>query len=257
MANMIMGMGGGLAVMIGAHAPYRGQLFDSSAKRMGLHVVKYAEGIPWPGNFRDGKTVPQFECVRALPDSVTHVLFADAWDSLCMAGEVEILAKYNALAGSGVVISGEKNCYPESGLKQFYPHRRSPWNFCNSGGFIGRKQDVLKALEWCCNVGLIDDQLCWSILYLSRSAPLQVDEGCQIFQTMNRQMSGEFRIDGDRVQNTVTGTRPCVVHWPGPWHSEPHMALLKPFIPGMVTHMDAAAKAGYVGIPHALQMGAV
>lgn len=231
----------GLVVMIGAHAPYKGQVFEASARRHGLQLVKFSEGLPWPGNFREGKLFPALACVQSLPPSVTHVLFADAWDSIALAGEAEILAKFEALANDGkILISGEKHCHPDESLAAFYPLSRTGWRFVNSGGWIGRTQDVQRALEWICRVPHSDDQLAWTLAYLQQVTPILVDDTCAIFQTMRRQTPGELWQAGRRIVNVQTGTMPCIAHWNGVCDNEPLMELQEVFHPGHVRRMPVA-----------------
>ena len=231
----------GLVVMIGAHAPYRGQVFEASARRLGLQIVKFGEREPWPGNFRSGKLLPALACVKQLPEFVTHVLFADAWDSIALAGPTEILLKFNALAYPGsIVISGEKNCHPEQALAPFHLYSRTQWRFVNSGGWIGRREDVQRALEWVSAVGYPDDQLSWTVVYLRQDVPIHIDQECQIFQTMRRQDPGELRQIGKRIVNTRTGSSPCIAHWNGVCDNEALMELQEIFNPGHLRRMPVA-----------------
>lgn len=227
-----------LAVIIGGHIPFQGALCEASCRRMGLTVFRYANGLPWPGNFRDGKTIPQLLAVRSLPPEFTHVLYTDGGDTLAVAGEGEILQKFAATQCGGVLISGEKNCYPDWPLHKSYP-QGTPWKYINAGGWIGTRDAAGACLEWIAASGIVDDQRAWTRGYLTSSIPVMVDEWCQIFQTMNRQF-GEFQQAGARLVNAATGSTPCVIHWPGPWHSEAHMELLRPIWPGMITQIDMA-----------------
>jgi len=230
-----------LVVMIGAHAPYQGTIFEASARRMGLPVVKFAEGLPWPGNYRDGKLWPALACARSLPSTVTHVLFADAGDSVAVAGSEEILQKFHALCSEGsILISGEKNCHPAQELAAFYPYSRTQWRFVNAGGWMGRRADVQRALEWVCQVPHEDDQLAWTLAFLHQAVPLAIDEDCEIFQTMRRQEPGELRQIGKRVFNNRTGTFPCIIHWNGICKNESLMEIQEMFNPGHVRRLPVA-----------------
>ena len=233
-----------LGVIIGAHDPYQGALCEASLRRNGLTVVKFGAGKRWPGNYRDGKTIPQLECVRSIHQMFSHILFTDSADSMAMCGSDEILSKFGTFPG-GIVVSGEKNCHPDGQLRGLYPGEKGPWSFVNSGGWIGRSSDVLAALECIASLPWDDDQRCWTLAYLAYAFPMAVDHQCRIFQTMRRQ-SGEFSNVSGRVYNRATGQFPSIVHWNGIAHSDVAMSLIRPFNPGLVTQMDIATEARYV-----------
>ena len=212
-----------LVVIAAAHTPYRGALMERSAKRVGVEVVRYKEGEPWPNDYRVGKLVHGLECVRSLPSDVTHVMHVDTSDSLFLAGPEEILEKFE-LSHRWILIQGEKNCYPEKALESEYPPARTPWHFVNSGGWIARRDKAEVGMAKAAERATYCDQLCWSKQYLSQSHkhadcvpawPLDVDENCQIFQSMYLQQKSEFRLENGRLENLVTGGRPCVLHWNG------------------------------------------
>lgn len=235
-----------LAVIIGGHLPFQGALCEQSCRSMGLQVFRYANGQTWPGNYRDGKTLPQLECVKNLPAQFSHMLFTDSADTLAIAGETEILSKYEAIGRPGVLISGEKNCHPDAGLAPIYPPSVTGWKYLNSGGWIGTRESVIQCLSWCASTGIVDDQRAWTHGYLSGAIPVKVDSGCVVFQTCNRQAGELIRI-GMRIRNNRTGTFPCVIHWPGPWRSDALLNLIYSLGPQAVKLGEVAMAAGYAG----------
>lgn len=203
-----------LVCISAAHTPYNGALMERSAARVGVEIVRFREGEPWPNDFRVGKLVHGLECVKALPDDVTHVMFVDSNDSVFLAGPEEIVEKYT-LKECSIVLQGEKNCYPDKNLVPMYPPPRTPWRFVNSGGWIGTRDDAEVLLERVFALAEYCDQLCWSRAYVSQYIPVDVDENCQIFQSMYLQEPGDFRLADGRLENLKTGGRPCVAHWNG------------------------------------------
>ena len=207
-----------LVVILAAHTPYKGALLERSCKRMGVEVVRYKEGEPWPNDYRVGKLVHGLECVLSLPNDVTHVMHLDSSDSLVLAGPLEIVGKFEAIrkAGDGkILIQGEKNCYPDKRLEQRYGPALSPWRFVNSGGWIAERVDAAIAMRRVADLSTYCDQRCWTHAYLNQVVPVEVDESCLIFQSMYLQERNEFTLSGGRLSNLKTGSTPCILHWNG------------------------------------------
>ena len=207
-----------LVCISAAHTPYYGGLMERSAARVGVEIVRFKQGEPWPKDFRVGKLVHGLECICSLPNNVTHVMFVDSSDSIFLAGPEEIVEKFEAM-GRKIWLQGEKNCYPDKNLIAAYPAQRTAWHYVNSGGWICRRDEaefatmklVAEGAEYC-------DQLCWTRRYLLGSdfpMAVDVDENCQIFQSMYLQQPGEFQIVRKRLWNMKTGGRACVAHWNG------------------------------------------
>ena len=205
-----------LACIVNAQSPYGGELLEKSAARVGVEIIRYGEGEPWPRDYRVGKLVRGIECVESLPADVTHVMFLDNSDSLILAGPEEIVAQFEAYdLGKSLIIQGEKNCYPDKKLESAYPAPDYPWHFVNSGGWIARKEVALKNMKLAAGLAGYCDQLCWTRLYLSGKGDVEVDQQCRIFQSMYLQTPEELRMVNGRLWNDVTKSGPCVAHWNG------------------------------------------
>lgn len=202
-----------LVIISAAHKPYRGALMERSAARVGIEIVRYAEDQDWPNDFRQAKLVDGLECVKRLPQDVTHVMFLDSTDTLVLAGAEEIVQKYDRQV-YGVLINGEKNCYPDKTLAPNYPQGRTAWHFVNSGGWIAHRFAAEKWMAYAAEEATFCDQLCWSKTYLKHAA-IAVDEECRVFQSMYLQQPEEFSLSNGRLINHVTGEQPCVLHWNG------------------------------------------
>lgn len=207
-----------LVCISAAHTPYNGALMERSARRVGVEIVRFKEGEPWPNDYRVGKLVHGLECVKQLPEDVTHVMFVDSSDTLFLAGPEEIVQKYE-LMERAILIQGEKNCYPDKTLESAYPPARTPWHFVNSGGWIAHRSAAESGMEKAAELGEYCDQLCWTREYLAPYGtiqwPISIDQNCQIFQSMYLQTISDFRLEDGRLENLVTGGRPCVLHWNG------------------------------------------
>lgn len=157
------------------------------------------------------------------------VVLTDAWDVVFQGSKNDLFEHLAAhIPPDTVLISGEKNCWPDVGEQVNYPMGPTPWMFVNSGGIAGRAQDLHKALSWGLDFlmpyYLEDDQRFWTIMFLlqctgraSATVPrIAIDYNCEIFQTMFLLMGGELLIreEGKLVNNRTT-TMPFFLHWNG------------------------------------------
>ena len=213
-----------LVCISAAHTPYNGELMERSAKRVGVEIVRFKDGEPWPNDYRIGKLVHGLACVLSLPADVTHIMHVDTSDSLFLAGPEEIVAKFEAMRPEGfegILIQAEKNCYPDKALEMDYAHchwgwhtGKTPWKYVNSGGWIAERVHAGAMMQLATQEATYCDQLCWSKAYLT-GQPIILDENCQIFQSMYLQQPNELKLENGRLYNLLTGGRPCVAHWNG------------------------------------------
>lgn len=210
-----------LVCISAAHTPYDGALMEKSAQRVGVEIVRFKEGEPWPNDFRVGKLVHGLECIRQLPEDVTHVMFVDSSDTLFLAGPEKIVARFEDMRGQGTlaVVSGEKNCYPITELAPEFKYRPTPWHFVNSGSWIMRREDSERILTSVAGQADYCDQLCWSKAYLEiyskNWSDVYIDVHCLLFQSMYLQVPTDFELKDGRLANLVTGGQPAVLHWNG------------------------------------------
>lgn len=196
------------------------------------HYV-YGLGEPWPGLYQ-GKVVDLRRAIENVDSE--YILVSDANDAFFLAEEDEILAKFHA-AKCSVLISGDRNCWPEPYLEPLYPQseslwRYSPWRYVNSGGYMGSKESLLKLLSIMQNLPTTmlpfesdrdwaNDQFRLSLAYLTdlsvAGLTLGVDISCQVFQTMHSNAPTDLEWKDDRLVNKITGSQPCHLHFNGNW----------------------------------------
>ncbi len=157
------------------------------------------------------------------------LLYADCWDGFFCAPPEEIEAKLTAIAAGGrVALSAETNLYPGecAGWGQ-YPASASIFRYANAGGFGGRAEDVLAffgaADFWPPEATCDQAALHWHLIH--RPEPLYLDRECHLWQTLYDDGTVKPSVvpslkvrteDGSRrIINTLTGSRPCVVHGNG------------------------------------------
>jgi hypothetical protein len=167
------------------------------------------------------------------------ILFTDGTDAVFMADEKEILSKF-ADFESDLVFSTEMGCFPDPGMASRYSiDQNTPYNYLNSGGFIGKAGLILellrekhidenKAFSW-------SNQYLWTKRYLNNTHRIKLDTCCSLFFTLYTPQGQQYYphnkkesyllkrewfdrcvlIQGHRLKNQITGTWPCQAHFNG------------------------------------------
>lgn len=156
------------------------------------------------------------EHVETLPD-MDIVLFTDAHDVRVIATPEEVLRAFYSFQ-TRIVISAEKNCYPNERAKEYYgTNRDTLYKYVNSGGYIGYVRDI-KSLLYDEDLALTkhsDDQEAFTFLYLKYQLYpefIKLDTQCKIFQTL---YLANDDIDTETRRNRITGTTPLIYHGNG------------------------------------------
>jgi hypothetical protein len=167
------------------------------------------------------------------------LLFTDGTDVVFMAGEDEIMSKYKAF-DSDLVFSTEMGCFPDTAMAEQYEiDHKTPYNFLNSGGFIGKAgliRELLNEKHSDDNPNFVwSNQYLWSKRYLKNKHRVKLDTYCSIFFTLYTPIGQEYypqykkeslkyksawfdkyvQIESNRLKNLITGTTPCQAHFNG------------------------------------------
>ncbi len=167
------------------------------------------------------------------------ILFTDGSDVVLAATEDEIISKFERFE-SDLVFSAEMFCWPDNDLAHLYEQKAdTPYNFLNSGGFIGKAGVIKQFLNdndyeierfpW-------SNQYSWTKRYLKNTQLIKLDNYCSIFCALNP-LSGEsellnknyaeafklknkwfsdnIQINHERMYNKITKTHPCHLHFNG------------------------------------------
>jgi hypothetical protein len=149
-------------------------------------------------------------CARQKPETV--FLYTDAFDTFCFGDGKEVLEKFNAF-GAKMVVSAEKNCFPNPLLAKFYPETTSEYKYVNGGGFMTTAGYFSELYDRKDHEG--NDQTWLTNRFLRKRGEIALDYGCEIFQTLVLTNESEFGVDGARLVNKAFGSRPCFVHGNG------------------------------------------
>src|ERR1700751_4193390 len=200
------------------------ELLKESCELLKIPLHLYGLGQPF-ASLREAKVV---QLKRELGKLDTeYVLVTDASDTFLVAKGDEILEKF-ARRSCRIMVSAEKNCYPVTLDEMHNPKYIStmPWKYLNSGGYIGKREDVIDLLQVLLEIksdrrmfrsrDRDNDQYLLSIAYLLSLYPISLDRFCDVFQTLWPGIGKEFGWDQNgRLVNTITSSRPCVLHFNG------------------------------------------
>lgn len=222
-----------LAVLIYSHKADYQPLLEWQLKKAGIeqhHVVD--PDFSW--RRRQLKTL---EAAEQFSDRM--LIFPDAWDTVLLGDREEILALCKAWEGK-VYVAGAKTCWPDTHLQPqydalqgvrtisglVYSPNYSPWRFVNSNPLVGIGRDIVAAIKYgwkhyplvgdSSDVRVPDGEVCerfWTNLYFDDR--VEIDTMCQMSQIYLGSLPEELKIDGGRIHNLVTGTKPIFIHLNG------------------------------------------
>jgi hypothetical protein len=179
---------------------------------MDLHKIDYHIIVAeWKGY--GTKIIELYNYLKTL-EGYTHFLFTDAHDTYFLHGNIQMI--------EGILISGEKNCWPDPHLSteistiapspQF--RAASRWIYPNSGGITGNIHYFLDLFDENKPSHADDDQRWWTSRFLNEPI-IDIDYHCEIFQSIAFESPDEFEIINGRFKNIITNTYPALIHGNG------------------------------------------
>lgn len=155
-----------------------------------------------------------------------RIVMTDAWDVLLMAPKEELI---NKVPIDGMVVSGERNCYPEPHLhSKFYSS--SAWRFVNNGCLAGNPEYILEWIEKASETDDLEilDQAWFNRRRAESWTPLWIDETTELFYVVSAtQEDGALQMKRYRPCNTRYDTTPCFFHFSGRCPDDRFRAMLK------------------------------
>ena len=206
-----------LLLTVATHMTHELERFIESAEHFGYDYEILGLGREWVGGVAEngrlifpggGMKVNLLKDYIGDIDDDTIILFTDSYDVVFADGPESIINKWNSLGG-GMIFTAEKTCWPEPHLSKVYPDSPYDYRYLNSGGFLGRAEDIKKLIETNCEDS-DDDQLYYTLKFLN-SEGITLDYECDIFQTLNSSFD-DVELHNGSVFNRVTKTYPTVIH---------------------------------------------
>lgn len=171
-----------------------------------------------------------YECYKRASTGHINFAYADAADSFCQR---TFFAPYDK-----IIYSTEKACYPHVELAKEYPTVKtkyigSPWKYLNGGGYCGSTKLIVEFFEKYLLKHLtkndVNGQHEQALAYIEAQKdgfPIQLDDGCELFQTMAFADPSEFEVRLMQSQKVVeeqtkilmnvkTKNIPAILHFNG------------------------------------------
>ncbi len=183
------------------------EVLQRSLKKHGwdYHIIEHE----WRG-FGD-KILKTYEYLKANP-YITHFFYSDAYDTIVVNTMEYALTCIQNM--DGIIISGERGCYPHPDKESLYPKNDSPWHFVNGGGWFCHAKTFIELVD--ANPLTCDtvDQVWFTDLFLNNPKLVEIDYQCEVFQTVGFCPETDFDIK-IYVTNNLTRSWPTFIHGNG------------------------------------------
>lgn len=167
---------------------------------------------------------------RAIKNEVIktkYIIFCDSWDLVFATTPEEIIKKYLEF-DADIVISAEKNCFPDTQKKEYDElGATSSYKYLNSGFIVGTTEAFLKVLE-AMDLGNIpddywdgqrmvhiNDQELYQQIFLKQPVKMALDYNQVLSRTLHEAKLEELDFSEPRIRNIETDTYPCTFHMNG------------------------------------------
>lgn len=191
------------------------------------HIVIKEMGTPYRGLGDKPRFV--YRAIKQGLIKTKYIIFCDCWDLVFASTPEEIIEKYLAF-NSDLVISAEKNCFPEDLKEEFdkLPYTSS-YRYLNSGMIVGTTDSLLTTLEAMdaenipndyfdkernCNFHYNDQKL-YQDIFLQQPVKITLDYNQIIANSLHQVKIEELDFSEKRIRNIETGSYPCVLHMNG------------------------------------------
>lgn len=187
--------------------PELAAILAESCKLFGLPLMmcEAAElnGV-WPasGDMRLGKLVAALEGLKLIQETkaYSHALWADGFDTFVQVNEGVIANRWRSLGDPPLILSAEKNCWPDEHYRDRYPQVKSEYRFINAGTWMGQVGYLVDVLSQMVEIHEPNDQRTWTQFYLDGLLPGSlIDSRRIIFQTAWGASEEELNFCGSAV----------------------------------------------------------
>ena len=221
----------------------------SAQKAMGKRqypVIPYGIGERWT-IYRDIKLTKQLAHLKSdVMRTFSHILYSDGSDAFFCGPIDEIVTKYEDMGSPSLLVSASHHLANVSDEQKQYPgafEHDTKYCYPHVGGWIGEKDAMIAAFE---RMELeenktSDDCFSWFDAWRDGWFRPQLDSKCEIFQVTDEDCivgnlhgsehnlpieteAGRFHSLNvhQRLENTHTGTNPCILHMAGGYHDPVH-----------------------------------
>lgn len=216
-----------LAVLTCAAFPSEGEarrklwIFLRSCEKYKIDPILYGIGTPQFQGYKRMMLDMQLDALRAIDPSYTHVLFSDSWDAFFVADLQEIMEKYTAMGRPPFLASAYIGLGNESDMSKYEGcfNETIAYRYPNRGGYLAELPKAIYAFQRMVDMPdqTGDDCFNWYEGWREGWFRPMLDSNCEIFQVsdVNAAIEPTPGCKGIRLINTVTNSRPCILHLSG------------------------------------------
>ena len=155
------------------------------------------------------KLIETYNYLKKNP-RITEFIFVDAYDVVALSSPQEAIEKIKDI--TKMLISVEKNCWPDSSLASKYPKTDSEWKYINSGSYYSPSKLFIDMIEANPPLYIDDDQLWMTNQFLNNPNDKVLDYDCEVFQAYSFISDDDFGYENKRLQNLKTKSQPVLIH---------------------------------------------
>jgi hypothetical protein len=155
------------------------------------------------------KLIETYNYLKKNPH-ITEFIFVDAYDVVALSSPQEAIEKIKDR--TKMLISVEKNCWPNSSLASKYPKTDSEWKYINSGSYYSPSKLFIDMIEANTPLYIDDDQLWMTNRFLNNPDDKVLDYDCEVFQAYSFISDDDFGYENKRLQNLKTKSQPVLIH---------------------------------------------
>ncbi len=164
------------------------------------------------------KVIETYHYLKEHPE-VEYFVFVDAYDVVALGTPEEFVEKlrYANYESQNLILSSEKNCWPEINLIGDYPSTDSDWKYVNSGLYFAKSKTFIEIVEQFRATYEMDDQLYMTKVFLSliKKNKARLDNKCTFFQSYSFIADDDYTYDDNKIQNIKNQTEPVFFHGNG------------------------------------------
>ncbi len=158
------------------------------------------------------KIIETYNYLKNNPE-VTEFVFVDAYDVIALTSPDEFFL--DAIIDLELLLSAEKNIWPDINLIGEYPTTHSDWKYVNSGLYYCKSEKFIRMVEENPIEYHDDDQRYMTRIYLNERYVPALDTNCMFFQSYSFVSDDDYIIDNGRLFNAKNGTAPYFAHFNG------------------------------------------
>ncbi len=143
----------------------------------------------------------------------THLFIVDAYDVFVLGTMHEALSKIKD--HEAILFNAEKAAWPYADWAERYPETTSDWKYLNGGACFVPVPLFIEMFESSPIKDIDNDQVNLAEFFLSKKFTFNLDNKCEVFQSIAFESPTDLYYHEDRLENLKTHTKPVIIHGNG------------------------------------------